>query len=43
MYVDFEEYVFFNSHLSIGYHNFTWLFSTFTYYENLGVVLWVSK
>ena len=36
----------FNSHLSIGYHEFTRLFSTFSYntdYENPGVVLPVSK
>ena len=36
----------FNSRLSIGYHEFTRLFSTFSYntdYENPGVVLLVSK
>ena len=36
----------FNSRLSIGYHQFTWLFSTFIYntdYENPGVVLPASK
>ena len=36
----------FNSRLSIGYHEFTRLFSTFSYntdYENPGVVLPVSK
>ena len=36
----------FNSCLSIGYHEFTRSFSTFSYntdYENLGVVLPVSK
>ena len=36
----------FNSRLSIGYHEFTGLFSTFTYntdYENPGIALPVSK